>query len=46
MKSGGIISGHDYFVRFPGVVQAVHETVGQENLISLPFESCVWAVVK
>ena len=29
VKKGGIIAGHDYRKKFPGVMKAVHETVGK-----------------
>ena len=46
VRSGGIISGHDYHTEFPGVRQSVHELVGQENLIHIPLKCNVWATIK
>jgi len=46
VKSGGIISGHDYGLnpagvnRFPGVDRAVHELLGEENIKTGP--DLVW----
>ena len=40
IKVGGLLSGHDYQPNFPGVIQAVHETVGDPLLGS----NDTWAV--
>lgn len=32
MKKGGIMAGHDYNKSWPGVIQAVNELLGEENI--------------
>jgi hypothetical protein len=43
IKKGGIIAGHDYNPTFPGVIQAVHEEFGENN-ISIRNRSWVYNV--
>jgi len=33
VKDGGILAGHDYADYFPGVIEAVNEVIGKENII-------------
>lgn len=45
VKKGGLISGHDYGdERFPGVIEAVHEFFGEENIKTAPDK--VWYIWK
>lgn len=41
LKSGGYMCGHDYFHRFPGVVQAVFEELGKPHRV---FRDSSWVV--
>jgi hypothetical protein len=33
VKKGGVLSGHDYSIRFFGVIQAVNEKLGTDNIV-------------
>ena len=35
VKSGGYMAGHDYVDGWPGVVKAVNEAFGEENIIRI-----------
>jgi len=40
VKPGGIISGHDYGLNFPGVIKAVDETFGET--VKVPRDTTIW----
>jgi len=42
VRTGGILAGHDYYQRWPGVVRAVDELLGARELRFLP--DVVWYV--
>ena len=33
VKTGGVLSGHDYSISFFGVIQAVNEKMGTDNIV-------------
>jgi predicted O-methyltransferase YrrM len=43
VRAGGLLAGHDYGNKFPGVAQAVGELLGKPDRV---FPDCSWSVVK
>lgn len=41
VRAGGLISGHDFDPRWPGVIQAVNESIGKAN-VTIHQPSSVW----
>lgn len=42
IKKGGILAGHDYSLRFGGVIRAVDELLGYENIEVCNKETTIW----
>lgn len=43
LKPGGLMMGHDYILAFPGLIQAVNETFGMDN-IQILLHTPIWVV--
>ena len=46
VKRGGILAGHDYYMRWPGVVKAVNELFPEELYTVAFLPDTVWYTVK
>ena len=42
VRPGGLVMGHDYALKFPGIVRAVHELCPEGTLLQLGKDSTWW----